>query len=132
MAWPWLSLAVLLIFRAALRKARIRWTHVLRCVVYAGDVFLLIGAVALLLGWATGFEKAIYADIDFQIICARRAVAGLALLVAVFTYRLGVAYRRYPRLDQPWLTVILSQAVVALFVVTALSLLNDQFFWLIM
>ena len=99
---------------------------------YAGDIFLWIGAVALLLGWATGFEKAIYADIDFQIICARRAVAGLALLVAVFTYRLGVAYRRYPRLDQPWLTVILSQAVVALFVVTALSLLNDQFFWLIM
>ena len=110
----------------------IRWTHVLRCVVYAGDIFLWIGAVALLLGWVTGFEKAIYADVDFQIICARRAVAGLALLVAVFSYRLGVAYRRYLRLDHPWSTVILSQAVVALFVVTALSLLNDQFFWLIM
>lgn len=132
MAWPWLSLAALLIFRTALRRARIRWTHVLRCVVYAGDVFPSVGAVAVVFGWMTGFERAIYGDVDGQIIWARRAVAGLGLLAAVFTYRLGVAYHRYLRLDHPWSTVILSQAIVALFVVTALSLLNDQFFWLIM
>jgi hypothetical protein len=130
LAWPWLSLATLLIFRAALRRARIQPGHVMRCVVYSGDVFLWIGAVAAILGWTGGFVRRDFAG--GQGIAARQALGGLALLVAVFTYRLGVAYRRYLRLDHPWSTVILSQAVVMLFVVTALSVLARDFFWLIL
>src|SRR5205085_1953296 len=30
-AWPWLTLAVLLIFRASMRRAKVRAVHVLRC-----------------------------------------------------------------------------------------------------
>ena len=63
---------------------------------------------------------------------ARRAVAGLGILAAVFVWRMGVAYRRYLRLGQPWFTVALSQLVVGLFVLTVLSLLSDEFFWLML
>jgi hypothetical protein len=63
---------------------------------------------------------------------ARRVVAGLGMLAAVFVWRMGVAYRRYLRLGQPWLTVALSQLVVGLFVLTVLSLLSDEFFWLML
>jgi hypothetical protein len=93
-------------------------------------VFLWIGAMAMLAGWLTGFDRTDYWD--GQGVAARRALAGLGLLVAVFTYRLGVAYRRYLRLEHPWSTVILSQVVVGLFVVTVLSFLNDSFYWLIL
>ena len=40
LAWPWLTLAALLVFRISMRRARLKATHVLRCVLYAGDVCL--------------------------------------------------------------------------------------------
>ena len=128
-AWPWLSLGALLISRSAMRRARIRPGHVMRCVIYSGDVFLVIGAVAVVLAWVFQFPH--LHSMQDQAIDARRAIGGLAFLVVLFTYRLGVAYQRSLRLEQAWSTVLISQGVVGLCVVTMVCLVNENIFGLI-
>jgi len=46
--------------------------------------------------------------------------------IAVATYRLGQAYRLYLRFDHPWATVLTSQVLFVLSVVTALALFSPR------
>ena len=110
LAWPWLTLAALLVFRISMRRARLHWTHVLRCVLYAGDVAfwcafpLALVALFALVGntWPT------------------RSPLGEAwplVPVAIslwLIYRLFTAYRLYLRFDHALATVAASQVMVGL------------------
>lgn len=130
-AWPWLTLATLLVFRASMRRVRVRPAHVLRCVIYSGDAFawvgVAIGGIALLryYGWLDASRM--WDDT----LSDRQAAACFLAFLAACTYRLGVAYRQYLRFEHPWSTAVASQAVVLLFLTTALSLVYEGFWKLL-
>jgi hypothetical protein len=109
LAWPWLTLAALLVFQVSLRRARLKGTHVLRCVLYAGDLclwvaplMLLLVLIALLSGTWPPRASSSWAPL----------VAGV--LVPWLFYRLHTAYRLYLRFDHAGATVLASQVIVAL------------------
>ena len=116
-AWPWLTLATLMIFRASMRRAKVKTVHVLRCALYSCDAgILLVPFVGLMGGGiAYAFVPALGGiGIDYRMIAA----VGFAAYTA---YRLAPAYSLYMRLDRPVATALASQAIVLLFVVIVLS-----------
>ena len=129
LAWPWLTLASLMVFQASMRRARVRPGHVLRCVIYAGDVFIWWGLLLVLRALADWISMTRDYWDDTQ---AVQQTTGAFLFMAIpAVYRLGVAYRRYLRFDRPWLTVLASQVVVFLIYVTVLSAFYSDF-WRLM
>ena len=131
LAWPWLTMATLLVFRASMARVRVAPAHVLRCVIYSGDAFAgiggAIGGIALLryYGWLDASRM-------WDDTLSDRQAAGCFLaFLAACTYRLGVAYRRYLRFDHPWSTAVASQVVVLLFLTTTLSLVYEGFWKLL-
>jgi hypothetical protein len=127
--WPWATFLTLLLFQASMRRARVRAGHVLRCAIYAGDVFVLFGLVSILLHavlWArSGYVTSVSPG-------TRIAIAGLssALLMLAAAYRIGVAYRDYLHFDHPWSTALASQTVVFLLFLTVAAAGARQFFWM--
>ena len=124
-AWPLLTLATLMIFRVSMHRARVKTAHVLRCVIYSGDVIvwgnlLLTISVSALALWWLRVGGINLARLEWLI----WAWLGLTLLLPlVFWYRLTIAYRKYLRFDHPIATVFASQVIVALFVFIALTIL---------
>jgi hypothetical protein len=115
-AWPWATLAALLVFQASMRRAHIRKVHVLRCVIYSSDVVLWLAApvgAAMALYWASGGPSRPWGGgrPDFV-----SFVSGVLPFVAwlCLSARLAVAYDRYLRFDRPALTVLCSQLIVVL------------------
>lgn len=113
LAWPWLTLGGLMIFQVSMRRARVCPVHVLRCVVYTGDVSL----------WMAAFMFAlILIDVAAEGPVGRASGRGpggsvilaSAVLLAVATYRLGTAYRDYLRFDHPFATAAAVQLMVTL------------------
>jgi hypothetical protein len=109
LAWPWLTMASLLVFQVSLRRAKLRGWHVLRCALYAGDLTLWCG---LLLGLQVGIAISIgsWPPREFGWLAPLLAAVVLSLLV----YRLWTAYRLYLRFDHALATVLASQAMVLL------------------
>ncbi len=58
LAWPWLTLLALLIFRQSLRQARIRSGHLVRCCVYASVPLLGVMPVNLIASWIVWTDAA--------------------------------------------------------------------------
>ena len=108
--WPWLTLASLLVFQISLRRAKLRWTHVLRCVLYSGDVvawYAVPVALVALLSWAgRGGAPA-------QLLSWMWPLVPLGLF-AVLAYRLFHAYEFYLRFDHALSAVVASQVMVGL------------------
>ena len=108
-AWPWATLATLMIFRASMRRAKVNGVHVLRAALYCCDWTLWLGLLALLavpplvewldLGRYIGFRDA--------------AVSAL-LFAAVTTWRLSAAYRHYLQFDRPFATAASAQVIILL------------------
>ena len=117
MAWPWLTLATLMIFRASMRRAKVKTIHVLRCTIYSCDAGVVLVPLAGLFGWhsAYAFVPALGGmGVDWRMIAA--------LFFAAYTgYRLSLAYSLYMRFDRPAATALASQAIVLLFVVIVLA-----------
>ena len=121
LAWPWLSVAALMLFRLSMRQAKISSAHVLRTAVYGCDlgpavwvaVVLFLSAGVSPVGWTSAESGAPLAYL--ALFCG-----GLA------TVRLTVAYARYLRFHLPLATVLASQVVVVLFVWTSLALTTDM------
>jgi hypothetical protein len=117
-AWPWLTVAALMVFRISMRRARIRPVHVVRCVVYSFDGVFWLGLLSLLLA-PVAAALMMFGGMFGQGF-APLAVTLLYLAAFLFmAWRLVVAYRLYLRFDHPVATVLASQVIVALFVVTA-------------
>jgi hypothetical protein len=123
-AWPALTLATLLIFRRSLRQAKIRFGHVARVVVYSGDVFaftlpfLLIAAGFSAAGWLPLYDVVRQApyplDHVFHILPGLDDVllaTSLALLLLA-GWRLARAYQLYLRFPHALATVLASQVIV--------------------
>ena len=122
LAWPWATLAALMVFQASMRRARVRPGHVLRCAIYAGDVFLWWGPVLVVLGVLRWLEVVGGGRFWDRTVMLQQTTACFMVVAGVAAYRLGVAYRSYLRFDRPWLTVLASQVVVFLLFATVLSL----------
>jgi hypothetical protein len=115
LAWPWLTLTTLMIFRASMRRAMVRTGHVLRCAIYSCDWTLWLGVVAAL---------AITEPLAERWVPIFYPVASMPMLAALLfgtytNYRLGFAYSRYLKFDRPFLTVLAAQVVAFLFVTVA-------------
>jgi len=105
-AWPWLTLATLLIFQASMRRAKVRMLHVLRCTLHCCDAALWLGVMAMLaVPWAM-------AELDLgRYIGFRDAAAAAPLFALVMAWRLSAAYRHYLRFDHPMATAAASQSL---------------------
>jgi hypothetical protein len=116
-AWPWLTFVTLMIFRASMKRAKVKAAHVLRCTLYSCDAGVLLVPLGGLLGGTVpyAFVPALGGiGIDYRMFAA--------LLFAGYTsYRLAAAYSLYMRFDRPAATALASQAIVLLFVVIVLS-----------
>lgn len=113
-AWPGVTLAGLLIFQISMRRARIRTIHVLRCVIYSGDVALwwVLLAAGILIVDLTRFGFSGPARGASGAILWINGASALAMLVV--TWRLGSAYRHYLRFRHALMTAVLVQVMVAL------------------
>jgi hypothetical protein len=107
--WPWLTFATLMIFQASMRRAKVKSSHVLRCVLYGCDAGLWAGLlVALLVPPALAWLFPAF-PLRFKFV-----MAASAIFAAFTAYRLAAAYRLYLRFDHPAATAIASQTVVLL------------------
>ena len=115
LAWPWLTLAALLIFQASMRRVKVRTVHVLRCALYCCDAGLWLGVAAALA--APEVARAL----DLGRYMGYRDVALAALpFAAVTAWRLSAACRHYLRFDHPVATAVATQLIVFLFVLVCL------------
>ena len=111
--WPILTLATLMIFVVSMRRARVRRVHFVRCVVYAADVILWINfALALALTFALGSYLLFGGTVRYN--WDEVWLGGVLLALAVFPYRLCVAFKKYLRFDHPISTILATQSIVAL------------------
>ncbi|MGB7161041.1 MAG: hypothetical protein WBD40_23470 [Tepidisphaeraceae bacterium] len=118
-AWPWLTFATLMVFQVSMRRVRVRPIHVLRCVLYAGDVAVWVGLMTLLVigievyhfrslpGGMSNWGWALADATTVGVVCA-------AMLL--LTVRLAFAYRLYLRFAQAAATALASQVMVGLVV----------------
>ncbi len=116
LAWPWLTFLALMIFRWSMEKARVKPTHVLRCVLYSFDGGLWMVPAVLLIAIASlalGRSMPMY-------------VAVVMGIVLIGIHRLRVAYRQYLRFDDPIATVIASQLITLLVVLNVVLFVK---FW---
>jgi hypothetical protein len=117
LAWPFATFMTLMVFRASMRRAKVRPIHVTRCIIYGGNAALCTGVLASTL-------ISLISD-RFAIDSHRRAppmmIVAAAVGIAAF-FHLGCAYRRYLKFDRPWATAAASQVIVwLLFSVLAVS-----------
>jgi hypothetical protein len=128
LGWPWLTVLSLSVFQTSMRRARVNQTHVLRCAVYSWDAFLWVGLIAI------GVNSIRTAGVLLNTATARSRLLTVfeigtpnwvwCILVAlVFIYRLNVAYWRYLRFRHVIATILLSQFIVLLLVLTMLTFL---------
>ena len=110
LAWPWLTFLALLVFQVSLRRARLRTTHVLRCVLYSGDACLWLALPLGFLGFTAWAASGWPPRAFFPSVTA--AVPWVVL--PWLTYRLFAAYRHYLRFDHALATVLASQVIVLL------------------
>ena len=109
LAWPWLTLATLLLFQASMRRAKVKPVHMLRCALYTGDAAPWLLAAALLV-----VPPLVYHFDLRRYMGHRDAVVSAALFAAVTAWRLAAAYRNYLRIDHPAATAVASQVIVLL------------------
>ncbi len=105
LCWPWLTFGALQVFAVSLRRASVRRTHVLRCVLYSCDL------TAVAVAWAA---TTLGSEQPFREVKLGPLAAVALPLLAVVTYRLGTAYHLYLRFNRPYLTAAASQAIGAL------------------
>lgn len=116
LAWPWLTVATLLIFSTSMQRARINRIHILRCVLYSFDVVLWVGIGNLLFlgnSWRSGRSggTALWNMLTLQ----AWTVVTLGILAWLYgSYRLWIAYRLYLRFPRSFATILASQIIVAL------------------
>ena len=132
-AWPVLTLVVLMVFRASMRRARVRTSHVLRCVIYTADG-MIVAALALAVHVATVAYTQLTTPLVPAVVRPQRwleftynaipyALTGALVLM---TFRLASAIRHYLRFDHSRATALASQIIVALLI---LVFMEQAFRW---
>jgi hypothetical protein len=119
-AWPWLTILGLQIFRQTLRRSRIKFAHVARCAIYSADVgLLLIGPFVVITQYRGMTSGSAARDLQewgllFDPITATLMLACFGIL----GYRLWLALRLYLRIPQATATCVACQVIVVLTMVT--------------
>ncbi|HEX5244851.1 MAG TPA: hypothetical protein VFW23_16455 [Tepidisphaeraceae bacterium] len=115
--WTAATFLALLIFQQSMARAKIRTHHLFRCVIYSADVVI----------WASLFGMAALAAYAALVFSGGQGFSVLevylctcAAIIIVFCIRLCVALRLYLQMDRPFWTVMATQVLVALAIVTAL------------
>lgn len=116
LAWPWLTMFALLLFQISMSRARVRRSHVLRCVCYSADIAFWLGLAIVPAAIVFAFRQPIrmpwaYLGID------RWELRGCAAAMLVFSYRLIVAYRSYLRFPRPIWVILASQVIAFLLLI---------------
>jgi phage shock protein PspC (stress-responsive transcriptional regulator) len=106
LAWPWFTMATLMIFQGSMRRAKINKAHVLRTAIYCCDFGFMILILALM-------DK-LWQERTGSLL----VIAGVCTGITVF--RLNVAYSHYLRFHLPLHTVLASQLIVFLIAFIAL------------
>jgi hypothetical protein len=116
-AWPWLTFATLMLFRASMARAKVRTIHVLRCALYACDAGMWLGPLAMLAGLMVA--RAVPLTMPSASTPGLRALLLVAapLFALVTWYRLRSAYALYLRFDRPGATALAAQMIVLLVMV---------------
>jgi hypothetical protein len=121
LAWPWMTLATLLIFRWSMRRAKILPVHVMRCAVYACDQFWIGVTVAMglvmWLPWRWMQDNPLAEVLGYSLFLQ---MFSAALFGMWCMWRLLVAYRKYLQFPHALATVAASQLIVVLIVVAVL------------
>jgi hypothetical protein len=117
----------LLIFRASMRRARVRPVHVLRCVIYCADAAAFAAVVATIFWlvydpWLN--RRGTWGDAYWFLGSSRALPGALAALLVILTYRLWIAFRHYLRFEHALATAIASQIMIGLL---ALKLALDYY-----
>jgi len=126
LAWPIATFAVLTIFQASMRRAKVRPIHVMRCVVYGYSpavwIGLLVSALFPLSRDTRYYYGGCFVNVaGLQVRCRDAAILLFATVTgAVAAYHLGCAYGRYLKFDRPWATTVASQVIVWLLVAAVL------------
>jgi hypothetical protein len=108
LAWPWVTLAALLLFRDSMNMAKVKAEHVLRCAIYCCDSgWLMGGAIAASYAISHG---------AFWFLAMPAIVTAMTAVVfgTIVSIRLACAYRLYLRFPHAVLTAVLSQIIVLL------------------
>ncbi len=125
---PWLSFAALMILGESMRRCRINVWHVVRCVVYNSDIGVWVAIAALFVNIlrASAFAYSehemrtpgwrCYGYLPAEFIPYTWVLWPLAGLI--FVYRQIVAYRYYLRFPHDIATILVTQIIVILTVVT--------------
>jgi hypothetical protein len=113
-AWPFITVAALMLFQITMRRARIRISHLLRCTVYSADLTPVLVATALL-----GIALMLRSRGMAYGVALRLPTVAVAILWLVPTWRLIVAARRYLRLPMAVPTVLLTQVIFLLLMAKA-------------
>jgi hypothetical protein len=117
-AWPWLTVLTLMIFRTTVRRAHIKPGHIVRCAIYSVDTVLLLGiALAAVLMWEP-LQVSFYWQYTAPLLDPN-VMWVLGLGAALLTIRLCFACRMYLRFPNAIATCLLSQAVVVLALLAA-------------
>ncbi|HEX2972058.1 MAG TPA: hypothetical protein VHP11_06980 [Tepidisphaeraceae bacterium] len=116
--WPPTTLALLMIFQASMHKARIKSSHVLRCVIYSADATFWVAPLLAAGTWGAASYRGPIAMSEWVCWACIAIVPAMHLLM---TYRLTMAYRLYLRFQHPTTTVLATQLIVALIVLIILA-----------
>jgi hypothetical protein len=122
MAWPWLTYMSLLLLHVSMQRAKLRRHHVVRCVIYCFDIFLWVALIQLLLNASRGGVAMVFGN-RASVSRGHDGAFPLIWLCAwpVFAYRLIIAYWHYLRFRHVVATILLTQLIVFLFVLTVLT-----------
>jgi hypothetical protein len=125
-AWPWVTAATLMLFRASMRQAKVNGGHLLRASIYSCDLGMLLTAITVAVYWLhdvrTIGQLRGHDVVELAAILAFVTAAGCAV---VTTYRLTFACSRYLRFHLPLATVVATQ-VIALLVLLVVAVRVDM------
>jgi len=123
LAWPLVSAASFFVFQISMFRAKVRETHVLRCVLYSSDIAMWAGLALPILAapWLLGTFSMYFVD----------RVAGMVLTCVcvlawlIFAYRLCRALKLYLRFSHVIAMVIFGQ-IITLLVIAILFFYGAQ------
>jgi hypothetical protein len=110
--WMPITLLVLMIFRWSMRRAKVRPAHVLRCVVYSGDLILLWGLSLLLIGFAELVQLGLDGPLAWGFIISPYWLLLIPLAMFGLSWRLWRAYCQYLQFPHAAATVVATQVIV--------------------
>ena len=123
LVWPWISAGTMLLFRASMRRAKVRTIHLARVTIYSADVLVWLGLL-LFLALAMQMLGVFYSLFPYQL-WPRYIVTETSLFwpivgLILLTYRLGCGIGKYLRFRHAMAMALSVQIILVLLVLQIL------------